>query len=189
MHPERKPSFWERLDTPTKVIAAIAASIAALVGAGGVVAGAVFFGGDDKTVVVRPTLTAAAATPLAGERIKTCMERHHLRSPRISVGARTDANITFKRCDWPPVVESSTDGYTEVWNHKQDLPRPASDPYSVVSTFRAPCDQLDVTFVLDHMETRQFTSRRLDRGRLYQVDGVQNPDSLDIRMLGRVPPT
>jgi hypothetical protein len=183
MHPEGKPSLWERLDTPTKVIAAIAASIAALVGA--VAAGAAFFGGNDKTIVVRPSGTS----PVAGQRIKTCMRRHHLRSPRVSVGARNDTNITFKRCDWPPVVESSTDGYTEVWNHKQDLPRPASDPYSVVSTFRAPCDQLDVTFVLDHMETRQFTSRRLDRGRLYQVDGVQNPDSLDIRMLGRVPPT
>ena len=37
------------------------------------------------------------------------------------------------------------------------------------------------------METRQFTSRRLDRGRLYLVDGVQSPNSLAIRVLEQVP--
>jgi hypothetical protein len=96
---------------------------------------------------------------------------HHFQAVRLAAGRR----------------EQHGRLYREVWSHNRDLPRPASDPYSVVSTFRAPCDELDVTFVLDHMETRQFTSRRLNRGRLYLVDGVQNPNSLGIRVLERVP--
>jgi hypothetical protein len=97
--PEPEPSLWDRWDKPTKVLAAIAAVIAALAAA--VATGAALFGGDSKTVIVRPTDGPIPVTPLAGQRIRACMTRHHLRAPRVSLGARNEINITFKRCDWP----------------------------------------------------------------------------------------
>jgi hypothetical protein len=179
----RKSRLWERLDTPTKVISAIAASIAALVGAAAT--GAAFLG-DHKTVVVRPSVIVSRSSPLAGQRISTCMQRHHMRAARISIGVPYAHNITFKRCDWPPLVPTSTDGFTAVSTHVVNLPKPEAAPYNMVETFRAPCDQLDVTFVLDHMSLRQFTSHRLALSRIYEVDGVPK-GSLAIRLLDQVP--
>jgi hypothetical protein len=180
MNGEPNRGFWDRLVNPSTVIAA---TIGTLVGVVTIVA---FFRGGDKTVVVRSG-GGALSSPLAGQRIKNCIRRHHLRAPRVSVGGRNDGNVTFKRCDWPPLVQSSTDGYTEVWSHNHELPKPAAAPYNTVSTFRAPCDQLDVSFVQDHMEFRDFTSRRLERGRIYEVAGVPG-QSVAIRVLDQVPP-
>jgi hypothetical protein len=184
---DRRKRVWDRLDTPTKVIAAVAGSIAALAGA--VTAGAALFS-HDKTLIVQPSVGSAA--PNAPQRIAGCIRRHRLGAPRVSVGI-SGGGITyprhsaiFKRCDWPPLTPGSRDGYTEVRVQDVDLPKPAAAPYNTLGTFRAQCDQLDVTFVLDHMLARLFTSKRLDLSRIYEVGGAAN-GSLRIRQLNQVP--
>jgi hypothetical protein len=128
----------------------------------------------------------------APQRIAGCIRRHRLGAPRVSVGI-SGGGITyprhsaiFKRCDWPPLTPGSRDGYTEVRVQDVDLPKPAAAPYNTLGTFRAQCDQLDVTFVLDHMLARLFTSKRLDLSRIYEVGGAAN-GSLRIRQLNQVP--
>jgi hypothetical protein len=189
MTTEREPGLWDRLDTPTKVVAAIAGTIAALAAAAAT--GAALFGGNDKAVIVQPKVAVSPAAPNAADRVGLCMLAHHLRAPRVSVGL-SGGGITYprhtaklRRCDWPPLTNSSTDGYTEVSVREFDLPKPASAPYNILGRFRASCDQLDVTFVLVHMFSRLFTSKRLAPGRIYQVDGVSR--SVLIRALDRVP--
>jgi hypothetical protein len=182
-------SFWERLDTPTRVLLAIVGIVGGVVA--GVASGAAFFShGKTKTVIVAP---ASPAPPGRGEHLALCMLRHHLRAPRISVGvapygiAFPENRAVFKRCDWPPLTASSADGYTEVRVRNRDLPKGNAEPYNTVAIFRAPgCDRVDVTFVLDHMFVRQFTNGRLAGGHLYQVMG--NPGGrVAVRELNRVP--
>jgi hypothetical protein len=182
-----RQGFWDRLDTPTRVVLAIVGILGGLLGAAAT--GAAFFGQDNgKTVIVA---SLPSAVPDRAQRIAACMRSHRLRAARVSVGVPGDSgsparDFVFKRCDWPALTPGSTDGYTEVRVRNIDLPKGNAAPYNTVSKFRAQCEKLDVTFVLDHMSLRQFTSSRLAVSRIYEVDGVAN-GSLSIRELRQVP--
>jgi hypothetical protein len=155
-----------------------------------IVTGATLFGHDKTQTVI--VASPPAAVPGRTERIAKCIRRHGLRAPRVSVGitgvgvAYPRNEAMFKRCDWPSLTPSSTDGYTEVRVRNTDLPKPAAAAYNTVAAFQAQCDELDVTFVLNHMALRQFTSGRLLLDRIYEVDG-QAGAALKIRQLDRVP--
>ncbi|MFL5960066.1 MAG: hypothetical protein ACJ75G_07380 [Gaiellaceae bacterium] len=165
---------WDRLKGTGKVVAAIIGTLAALGGAA--TAGAELFGHANKTIVLEPSATAP---PNSGQQIEQCMRRHHLRAARVSVGDPNAAKrITYKRCDWPAIFEGSADGYTEVSADVRTLPKPQAAPYNTVATFRAACDEIDVTFILDQMAARVFSSKRLERGRIYEVESVRGPSTM-----------
>src|SRR5439155_26339940 len=133
-----------------KRVAAIIGTLAALAV---VIATAVELAGrGSKTIVVAPPTNA---TPDAGQQVEQCMSRHHLRAGRASLGNPNLSRVlTFKRCDWPAIFEGSADGYTEVSARILPLPRPNSAAYNELAAFHAPCDEIDVTFVLDNMYAR-----------------------------------
>lgn len=179
-----KPGFWERLDTPTKVVAAVVAIIGGLVGAAAT--GAALFGGGKETVVVVPTVPPVQA-PVAAQRITDCMRVHNMSTPRLAVGLPRGPKIVFKRCDWPPLVKSSADGYTEVRAERTELPR-GNAWNNTLDAFHGPCDRMDVTFVHVHMGERRFVSRRLAVGRLYDITWVAKPRHRPVlRLLNRLP--
>jgi hypothetical protein len=105
----------------------------------------------------------------------------------VSIGDVYPAHrFTFRRCDWPTIYEGSPDGYTRVSARIRDLPKPAAAPYNEIATFRAACDAIDVTFVLEQMAARIFTSQRLDLGRIYEV-GYGSRSSITLRRLNYIP--
>jgi hypothetical protein len=84
-----------------------------------------------------------------------------------STGRIDDAN--------PNPLACLADGKSEIAVVRHDL-----------SILKAVCDHIDVAFVLDHMDLRQFTSARLSVSRIYEVDGMAG-GSLGLRRLDRVP--
>jgi hypothetical protein len=145
-----------------------------------------FFGSTTTSVVA-----LRSADPAASSRIAECMLSHQLRATRVSTGIGVGgiaypANAArFRRCDWPPLPETAPDGYSEVRVKNFQLPRPNAAPYNNVARFRAPCEKIDVSYVLDHMFSRQFVTRRLQSGKVYVVEF--NESRVAIQQLARVP--
>src|SRR4051812_8927997 len=96
--------LWDRLDTPVKVVGAVVAILVAGV--------TTYFLVRDKVSSPNPTDVAAATSPaaVAARQIKKCMAHHGMRAPRVTSGQLLDRRLVFKRCDWLPLVSTSSDG-------------------------------------------------------------------------------
>jgi len=178
----RRPGLWDRLDTPTKVVAAGVTSVAAILG--GYLA---FFGSplaEDPADPVEATPEAIAA-----RQVQRCMNRHDLPTPRVQEHSRDRSETRFKRCDWPPLT-TSLDGYSEVRDEIQPIPgRDNAHRYNEVHTLRGTCDELRLTFLQNHMDQRVFRTTELQLGRLIAVtEGLRRGrPTVFIRRLSRVP--
>jgi|SRR5215211_1211582 len=182
---------WERLDLRIKVIGAVVAILAATVAIAVGIKELLF---DDSAGPTTPSITdrvaagqqldpaeaAALADPaaVAARQINRCMRRHKLPAPRVRVGATGTATLyVFKRCDWPPLSQPSSDGYSEIRTQVTTIPgKGAADVYNEIDTIRAPCSELVLTFALIHMGERQFKSARLLPGRVLGVTTVEGAD-------------
>ena len=117
---------------------------------------------------------AVNATPaaLAAKQVQKCLAAHAMRSPRMTSG--TYEHRVFKRCDWPPISDTSTDGYSEVDETNKSVPhRDDSDLYDEVDLIQAPCDTISVTYYYALMGGREFVTQTIEPGRLYLVRSVQ----------------
>jgi len=179
----RPTNIWTRLDPPTKVIAAVVGTAAIL---GGALIGVLGnpFADDPGDVAARKDPAAIAA-----RQIQRCMAKHHLSAQSVMVGGPLARRFEFKRCDWPPAVATSADGFSQVVDTILSLPKYNAASYNTVDTFRADCDSLEVTFVLDHMNGRQFVTGDLDVQRVFLVGfrRHRNRPVLVIDRLDRVP--
>lgn len=160
-------SVWERLDTPTKVIGAIVATIATAATAFVAIAGNPFAHSNDAAVNATPAALAAT-------QIQKCLRAHAMKSPRMTVAPVMQQHAVFKRCDWPPISDTSTDGYSEVdLNYKSVPHRSDADLYDTVDLIQAPCDTIEVTYYYAIMGGREFATQRIEPGRLYLVRSVE----------------
>jgi hypothetical protein len=172
--------FWSRLDTPTKVLAAIVVTVTAVGGWFVAIFGNPF-ADDPRDVEARRDPTAVAARQVA-----KCMESHHLHAPtEVDLSVH---RVTFRRCDWPSVVRSG-DAYSEIVDSVLYLPKYNAAAYNTIDTFRASCEHLDVTYVLDHMSGRQFIQGLLNVERVFLVGFHNNGQrsTLALERLDRVP--
>jgi hypothetical protein len=178
-----RASLWERIDVPTKVVSAIIAAmsgLAALVAAGLVIVGNPFS--------ADPQEVAAGNNPaaLVARQVNRCMRAHHLRSPRVRVPSEGNPRA-FRRCDWPPLTTTSTDGYSEVRNAVVYIPhRSAADRVDAVHVLRADCATLDINFLMAHMDARIFRQTRLREGHLIEV--ALSNGKVAVRPLRSAPP-
>jgi hypothetical protein len=158
--------FWERLDLPTKVIGAL------VVAAGAAVSVYVGVAGNPFAASTADEQARSDPAAVAARQVQRCMAAHDLRAPRVTVGLPV-RRLTFQRCDWPPLTDTSTDGYSEIVDAVSQVPGLANAaPFNKVDRFAAPCDEITVTYVLAQSSTREFVSRRLERGRVYLATGV-----------------
>jgi hypothetical protein len=161
-----RKGFWERLDTPTKVIGAIVATIATAATAYITIAGNPFVNSNGPVVDATPAA-------LAAKQVEKCVANHGMQSPRVTAG--TEQHRAYKRCDWPPISDTSTDGFSEVDLTYKTVPnRYDSDLYDVVDIIKAPCDTIDVTYFYALMGGREFVTQKIEPGRLYLVRSI-NP--------------
>jgi hypothetical protein len=178
-----KPSVWERLDTPTKVIGAAVAALAAAVSTYLAVAGNPFSPSPaDQQAQTDPAAVAA-------RQVQRCQTAHGMRSARVTIGQPAH-QLRFQRCDWPPLTDTTTDGYSEIVDSVRRIPgRSNSQAFDVVDQINAPCDEVNMTYLLAQTGGRQFVSRRLQRGRVYLVNGAvrQGRLRLSLQLLDVVP--
>jgi hypothetical protein len=192
-----RESLWERLDRPTKVIGTIVAAAASLVGIAAIVVAIIGNPFSEDRFAAEADRDPAAITV---HQVQRCMDRHGLRAPEVHIDSltrkikrpvfRTRSRLVFKRCDWPPITSTSTDGYTEVRDDVRWIPgKVAADMFAETDTLRASCDKLDLTFALLHMSGRQFRTSRVEAGRVLGVAvGVRKgAPALAIRPLKEVP--
>jgi hypothetical protein len=162
-----KPSRWERLDTPTKVIGGIVAAVVGVITVFLAIAGNPFApSAEDQAAAKNPAAVAA-------HQVQRCLQAHGMRSPRVTVGEPAH-HLRFRRCDWPPLTDTSTDGYSEINDFVTEIPGKAGvDLYDSVDRFTLPCDTAQVTYVLAQTGAREFVSRSVASGRLYLVTDVE----------------
>jgi hypothetical protein len=154
-------SFWDRIDKPTKVVGACVAIGVAVITTYLAVAGNPFApSASDSLARSEPAAVAARQT-------QRCLVAHKMHSPRVTVGS-TIRRLRFRRCDWPPITDTSTDGYSEIVDFIRPIPGLKNAAlFDEVDRYTAPCDAINVTYVLAQTGSREFVSRRLARGRLY----------------------
>jgi hypothetical protein len=182
---------WERLDAPTKVVAALVGVAVPIVGAILVILGNPFSASPEELEARK------SAAAVARNQIEKCKKSHELGSEHVEERERTkvvpilDIQRTFKRCEWPPPSTTSADGYTEIADEVTHyLHRGAALEWNVLHALTAPCERLDVSLVLHHMTSRSFRNAPLRPGPVYLAaqDVVNDAPTLAMQRLERVPP-
>lgn len=163
----RTPGFWERIDTPTKVIGGVIATAALVVTTYIAVAG-------NPWATSAPDQQAQTNTnAVASRQVQRCLKAHGMKSPRVSVpwpNMDDLKKLTFRRCEWPPRTDTSTDGYSEIVDYDKTINQPNAAEFNTIDRIAAPCDEIKITYVYEKMGTRSFVpSKQLERGQLYLV--------------------
>jgi hypothetical protein len=157
--------FWNRLDTPAKVIGGVVATGAAIITTYIAVAGNPFASSAaDQAAQTDPHAVAA-------HEVKRCMTEHQMHSPvgTVASGNYLAGNVVmiFRRCDWPPIADTSTDGYSQIVDRIAETNASNAAPFDEVDKLSAPCGRITVTYLLAQGGANDFVSRRLERGRIY----------------------
>src|SRR4051794_30826148 len=119
---------------PTKVIGAVVAAVVAVATTYVAVAGNPFApSAADQQAATDPAAVAA-------HQVQRCLSTHAMRSPRVTVGQPAH-HLRFRRCDWPPLTDTSTDGYSEINDFARAIPgKLGADAYNTVDRLALPCD-------------------------------------------------
>jgi len=131
---------------------------------------------------------------VAAYQIAKCRTMHGLGAATVVVknwpAAGVPTRRSFERCEWPPPVSTSADGYTLIEDRITAYAgKGAAEPFNALHTLTAPCDRLAVSFVLYHMTSRVYREARIRSGPVFLVTsiGVRDVPVPRVRELKQVP--